>query len=77
MEKKHVYSVDRFEDDVAVLVDEEGHSVCVAVSQLPAAVQCGDVLVWQKDAYHYDRDETETRRSYVQSLQEKLRRKNG
>ena len=77
MEQKILYSIDRFENDMAVLVDEEGDSLCVAVSQLPASVRSGDVLVRQKDTYRYDPDETEMRRTHIRSLQEKLRRKNG
>ena len=69
------YSVDRIEGDVAVLVDDDGHSVPVPVSQLPASVISGDVLRLQDGIYELDRTETDARRSFVLSLQDKIRKK--
>ena len=69
------YSVDRFEGDVAVLVDDDGHSCPVPVAILPADIRCGDVLNFHEGVYTRDAVETDVRRSYALSLQEKLRRK--
>ena len=70
-----VYSIDRIEGDVVVLVDDDGHSIPVSLSALPSSVACGDVLRMQDGVYVLDTDETQARRSYAFSLQEKLRRK--
>ena len=70
-----VYSIDRIEGDVAVLVDDDGHSIPVSLSALPPSVVCGDVLRMQDGVYILAADETQARRSYALSLQEKLRRK--
>lgn len=70
-----LFSVDRIEGDVAVLVDDDGHSVSIPVSQLPASIRCGDVLCLQDGIYEFDCAETDTRRSLVLSLQDKIRKK--
>ena len=69
------YSVERFEGDVAVLVDDDGHGCPVPVAILPADIHCGDVLALRDGVYMRDAAETDARRSYALSLQEKLRRK--
>lgn len=60
---------------MAVLVDDEATVVNVALSDLPFAVKCGDVLCLIDGVYRIDSEETESRRSYVLALQEKLRKK--
>ena len=70
------YSVDRVEGDIAVLIDDDGCSCPTPLMDLPVDIRCGDVLILQDGVYMHDREATESRRSYVQSLQEKLRRKN-
>ncbi len=69
------YSVDRIEGEVAVLVDDDGRSVPIPVSQLPASVCSGDVLHCRDGVYELDRFETGARRSLVLSLQDKIRKK--
>lgn len=75
MSDASTYSVDRIEGDVAVLVDDTGHSVPVPVSQLPASICVGDVLRLRNGIYEPDRAETDARRSLVLSLQDKIRKK--
>lgn len=70
-----MYSVDRVEGNVAVLVDDDGQSHPMPLTDLPAGTCVGDVLRLQDGAYIRDLTETNTRRAYVQSLQDKLRRK--
>ena len=60
---------------MAVLVDENATIVNVALSDLPCTVKCGDVLRLIDGVYRIDSEETESRRSYVLALQEKLRKK--
>ena len=67
------YSIDRIEGDVAVLVDDDTKVLHVPLSALPDSAQCGDVLYREDGAYCVDVVETEKRRAYVLSLQEKLR----
>ena len=69
------YSVDRIEGDVVVLVDDAGHNVLISRSELPDSAGTGSILRLQGENYILDEAETEARRSYVLSLQEKLRRK--
>ena len=71
-----LYSIDRIEGDIAVLVDDDGKTIPVSLSALPETVRPGDILRMQESGYALVPDETEVRRSYAVSLQEKLRRKN-
>lgn len=75
MSEIRTYSVDRIEGDVAVLVDDDGHSASIPVLQLPASVRSGDVLHCRDDIYELDRSETDARRSLVLSLQDRIRNK--
>ncbi len=75
MENTGTYSVDRIESDLAILVDEEGNSFPIPLLELPTGIKAGDMLRWQDDGYCLDERVTQERRSYVLSLQEKLRRK--
>ena len=69
-----LYSIDRFEGDVAVLVDDDANTVDVMRSLLPPTAQCGDMLRCEDGCYTVDADETATRRAQIRRLQDKLRR---
>ena len=69
-----LYSIDRFEGDVAVLVDDDANTVDVMRSLLPPTAQCGDMLRYEGGCYTVDADETATRRARIRRLQDKLRR---
>lgn len=69
------YSVDRVENGIAVLVDDQGDSHPVSLADLPEDIHCGDVVCLQDGVYLRDDEETQARRAYVLSLQQKLRRK--
>lgn len=75
MRDEGTYSVDRIESDQAILVDEEGYSHPVPLLDLPTDIKAGDMLRWKDNGYHMDERTTQERRSYVLSLQEKLRRR--
>ena len=75
MRSESTYSVDRIESDLAILVDEEENSYPVPLLELPTDIKVGDMLRWQDDCYCLDERMTQERRSYVLSLQEKLRRR--
>ncbi len=68
-----LYSVDRFEGDVAVLVDEDGNSLDVPRAALPAGVKNGDMLRRQTDGFVMDADAAAARRARVLELQNRLR----
>lgn len=69
------YSVDRVENGIAVLVDDRGDSHPVSLADLPDDVRCGDMMCLLDGVYQRDDEETQARRAYVLSLQQKLRRK--
>lgn len=66
------FSVDRFEEDYAVLVDENGNSLPVERSLLPFEAKEGSVLKLDDGEYFLDRKEESARRKRIVSLQNKL-----
>lgn len=69
------YSIDRFEEEIAVLQDDEGRSVDVPRALLPDGARRGEVLSFDGTAYRPAPDETERRRERIRRLQDTLRRK--
>lgn len=70
-----LWSVDRIEGDVAVLINESGDSSVIALAALPEEVREGMMLRLVDGVYTADRVVAEERKNAVLSLQEKLRRK--
>ena len=68
-------SVDRFEGDLAVLVDEDGNAHNVARTLLPAQVKVGTMLRKMNGEYLLDDTAERTRREQILQLQQKLRGK--
>ena len=71
---KH-FSVDRFEDDYAVLVDENGDTTDVRKSVLPEKTREGSILKYEDGKYELDPQEEDSRRKRIASLQNKLFKK--
>lgn len=69
-----LYSIDRFEGNVAVLADEQENTLDVCRDQLPPTAESGDLLRLEGGRYVLDKDATSVRRAQVLGLQEKLRR---
>ncbi len=70
-----VYSVDRIEGELAVLVDEN-EAVChVALTELPLHTKEGDMLRLVDGHYVADDASAKARREQVLRLQDKLRRR--
>ena len=67
-----LYSLDRFEGDWAVLVDEDGESRDVPRTQLPPEAEEGDMLRERNGGFIPDEDATAARRAEILRLQEKL-----
>lgn len=70
-----LYSVDRIEGDVAVLVDEDGNSRDVPQAALPSDIRAGDMLREQNGMFVLDADAANARRARVLQLQNSLRRR--
>ena len=69
------YTIDRFEEELAVLEDESGVTLTVARALLPPEAAESDVVRFEGGVYTLDADETETRRAAALALRKKLRRK--
>ena len=69
------YAIDRFEEELAVLVDDEENTSTVERALLPKDAVQGDVLTLEEGRYRRDGEETARRREEILRLQEKLRRK--
>ena len=69
------YTIDRFEEELAVLEDENGVTLTVARALLPPEAAESDVLRFEGGVYTLDRRETDDRRADVLALQKKLKRK--
>ena len=62
------YSLDRFEEELAVLEDDDEHTLTIPRILLPEGARPGDVLIRDGDRYSPAPDETARRR-------DKLRRR--
>ena len=70
-----LYSVDRFEGDLAVLVDEDGNSRDVPRHRLPAGAKEGAMVRLEAGgSFTPDEEAAARRRARVLALQNRLRR---
>ena len=69
------FSIDRFEENQAVLQDDNGATSIVEKSLLPPDAVQGDVLVFCGGNYYHDREETIARRERVRHLAQILQSK--
>ena len=67
------YSIDRFEEEWAVLQDDNGRSFTVERSCLPAQARQGEILAEKNGAYFIDENETAARRERIRRLKQSLR----
>jgi hypothetical protein len=70
-----VYSFDRLEGEMAVLVDDEGVSLSLPLTALPPHAQPGDMFRREGEGFLPLPDETKARRLRALELQERLRRR--
>lgn len=66
------YIIDHFEGDIAVCEDQEGNAVDIKKSELPTNADVGDVVIFEKDRYHIDKNETDQRRKEIEDLMNEL-----
>lgn len=68
------FSLDRIEDDVAVLIDDTGDGITISLSVLPDGACEGMVYRKVGDVYVRDLAEEEIRRERVRALHNRLRK---
>ncbi|MEE0869390.1 MAG: DUF3006 domain-containing protein [Ruminococcus sp.] len=66
------FTVDRIEEDKAVLECENGECVTLEVKSLPKNINEGDVLCFEENSYFLDKEETEKRRQKIKSLMDSI-----
>ncbi len=66
------FTVDRIEEDKAVLECENGDCVTLELKSLPKNIKEGDVLCFEENSYFLDKEETEKRRQKIKSLMDSL-----
>lgn len=66
------YSIDRFEEDTAVLQDYDGNIKNIPRGMLPDNAKQGDILNFKNNRFIIDGAETARRRDYVRALQQRL-----
>lgn len=69
------YAVDRFEEEWAVLQDDEGRCRNVERRRLPAGVRQGDVLRETEEGFLPDPEETPPPAGESRRLEQRLRKK--
>ena len=67
------YAVDRLEEGIAVLVDDEENTLVVERTLLPADTVQGDVLRMEDGRYLPDGEETARRRERIRRQEQLLR----
>jgi hypothetical protein len=60
-----IYTLDRIEGDIAVLVGENGESVDIAVSELGENTAVGNVFERTESGYEYSENKTASRRERI------------
>lgn len=75
MPTDYLYSLDRIEGDVAVLIEDSGTSLEVLVGDLPPVPAEGKMYRQIDGRFVEDVDAEEARRAAVRALQNKLRRR--
>ncbi len=66
------FTVDRIEEDKAILECENGDCVTLELKSLPKNIKEGDVLCFEENSYFLDKEETEKRRQKIKSLMDSL-----
>ena len=69
------YSVDRMEDDYAVLIGDDERCLSLLLSTLPSGVTVGTMLRQEDGVFYIDLEEEQRRREEIAALQNNLRRR--
>ncbi len=70
------YTVDRIEEGVAVLENELSEHINIPLSELPAGIRDGSVIVYNNDHYELDLSSEEKRRAEMFAKQQRLLNRN-
>lgn len=70
-----LYSLERFEEQLAVLRDENGNAAIVDRALLPPQARAGDVFRHGDGEYRYDADATVAQKERIHRLESLLRSK--
>lgn len=66
------FTVDRFEENMAVLECENGKCISLEIKSLPKNIKEGDVLYFEEGSYFLDEAETEKRKEKIKGLMDSL-----
>lgn len=66
------FTIDRIEENKAVLECENGECVSLDVKSLPKNIREGDVLCFEEGSYFLDAQETEKRKEHIKDLMSRL-----
>ncbi len=69
------YSLERFEDQLAILRDDEGTAVVVDKNVLSSQAKAGDMFRLHNGQYDYDANETTVKKEKIRRLEQLLRSK--
>ncbi len=65
-------TVDRFEDNIAVIELDNGDYTDINLSNLPSDICVGDILEIEDNNFSINREETVQRKNNIQSLMDEL-----
>ena len=65
------YTLDRFEADFAVLIDNNGKIINIPASYITDAKE-GDTVVFENNKYTVDKQDTKNRKEHINNLKNKL-----
>lgn len=66
------YIVDRIEGDIAVCERDDMRFFDIPLDKLPDGLKAGDCLVFEKDEWRIDREETEGRKKRIEEKMKAL-----
>jgi hypothetical protein len=66
------FTIDRIEENKAVLECENGDCVSLELSSLPKNIKEGDVLCFEEGSYFLDAAETQKRKEHIKNLMNSL-----
>ncbi len=69
---KEYWSIDRFEEDIAIALNDQGDVLQLSTKELPKDCKEGDVFYYDGTSYQIDREETQKRKDEVLSLLDDL-----
>ena len=66
------FTIDRIEENKAILECENGEFVTLEISSLPKNIKEGDILNFDDNSYFLNADETEKRKEKIKNLMSSL-----